>query len=135
MPNPILLNSDFRNSPLPKGEVYVNLPYDAAAEAQKRTYVKPVCERLQTEYISLLSSLTDKEDIVVSIFLSNGLEILVSEFDYDGTNLLIVKGLNSKSQEVTAFVHQSSLQVVFSKVPKGISEPRREIGFLLPKTE
>ena len=111
-----------------RNEFIMPVKRDFAAEAVTQTYVSRVCERLQEEHLSLLEGLTNEEDIIVSVFLFDGTEVLVSEFDYSGTNMLIVKG-KVRGKDATVFVHQSSLQVVFAKIPKEISQPRRVIGF------
>jgi hypothetical protein len=91
-------------------------------------HITAVWSHLQREYRETLEKASSNEDIAVTVVLFGGREIAVSEFGYAGPNLLVVYGkLNGK--EVTVYVHQSSLQVIFEKLPKDESAARQPMGF------
>ncbi|MFI5253514.1 MAG: hypothetical protein ACHQQQ_13900 [Bacteroidota bacterium] len=95
-------------------------------------HIEGVWEHLQNEYDKITKEISSNEMITVKVILFNGQEIVVNTFGYAGPNFLIVYGF-LKDKEITAYIHQSSLQVLFSKISKDEKQPRRSIGFVHPK--
>jgi hypothetical protein len=93
-----------------------------------------VWNHLEEHYKQMLAETSAVEDVAMSVFLFGNQEIRVREFGYAGPNLFVVHGFIGKD-EVTAYVHQACLQVVFSKVPKDAKAGRLQIGFAAPKEE
>ena len=116
---------------------FPNMPYipdsrtQATYLAAKYNDVKNTWADLENKYNELLKEVGADEDIAVSVFLFSGNEISVAKFECSGPNLLIVHGILCGNQ-VTAYIHQSCLQVVFGKVAKKPNASRVQFGFSPP---
>jgi hypothetical protein len=94
-------------------------------------HIKTVWNHLQKEHQELSKEAKSDQTVAASVFLFGGAEIAVETFGYAGPNLLIVNGqINGK--DITAYVHQSCLQVVFALVPKDSNASRGPLGFINP---
>jgi len=96
-------------------------------------HISGVYNHIQEEYEDLLKKAKPNEDVAATVFLFGGTEITVKTFGYAGPNLLIVNG-QIHGKDVRAYVHQSSLQVIFSLVPKDSKIPRTPLGFVAPRS-
>jgi hypothetical protein len=96
---------------------------------KEKRHVNSVWESLVIEYEEMYGSLTDSENLVAVVILQNGAEVHVTKFDYSGYDLLIVHGALRDGTIVKVFLHQNSLQVIFSKIPIEKEKPRQKIGF------
>lgn len=94
-------------------------------------HIRTVWEHLNNEVADLIKTLPEDHELIANVILFNGDMIQVEEFSYAGPNLLIVIGKRNNNKTVT-YIHQSSLQVVFSIVPKDVKVPRKAIGFIKP---
>lgn len=91
--------------------------------------IKDVWEELQREYAEMQTACSPGEEVGVTAMLYSGQEIHVDSFDCRYPDILIVKG-KSKDQEVTAYIAQTSVQIVFQKLKKETEKPRNPIGFI-----
>jgi len=94
-------------------------------------HISTAWEHLQNKYEELVKEAKADQDIAISVLLFGGTEIAVREFGYAGPNLLIVHGLVD-NKDITAYINQSCLQVVFALVPKDSKNPSQPIGFINP---
>ena len=92
-------------------------------------HISGVWNHLQNQYEEMLKEASPQEDVAVTVFLFGGTEIQVQSLGYAGPNLLMVFG-KLNDGDITAFVHQSCLQIVYSKVAKDEKGARIPIGFV-----
>ena len=97
-------------------------------------HIKTVWEHLGNEAADLMQELPADHELIATVILFNGDAIQVEEFGYAGPNLLIVHGIKN-GNKVTAYVHQSCLQVIFSIMPKDEKRPRQPFGFVSPDND
>ena len=95
-------------------------------------HISSVWEHLGNESAELKQQLALDEELTATVFLFGGEQIFVDTFGYAGPNLLIVHGLLN-GNKITAYVHQSCLQVVFAVVKKDPQKPRHQFGFVAEK--
>lgn len=94
-------------------------------------HVYTTFKQLKREVDALTQRLSPNEELIATIFLFGGAQLHVLSFAFAGPNLLIVEGLLN-GIKVVSYVHQHSLQVVFSIVAKDVEHPRQPIGFVIP---
>ena len=75
----------------------------------------------------LYSELIEGENLVASVILNNGQEILVSNLVADGDHLIIAQGVDRNGCEVEAVLANQALQVLMTKVKAPKQNP---MGFL-----
>jgi hypothetical protein len=92
-------------------------------------HIDGVWNHLENRYNKMIEDLPADKAISVVVFLFGGSQIQVREFGYAGPNLLTVHGILN-GENITAYVHQSCLQAVFSIVPKDDKKPITPIGFV-----
>lgn len=97
-------------------------------------HIEVVWEHLANESDELRKQLAADEDLAATVYLFGGEQIAVETFGYAGPNLLIVYGLVN-GNKVTAYVHQSCLQVVFRVIKKDPGKPQHQIGFIPEKDD
>lgn len=95
-------------------------------------HISGVWEHLSNESIELKQQLALDEELIATVVLFGGEQVLVNTFGYAGPNLLIIHGLLN-GNNVTVYVHQSCLQVVFSVTKKDPQKPRHQFGFVPEK--
>ena len=97
-------------------------------------HIETVWHHLGDKAADLKEKLPANHDLTASVILFGGDEILVETFGYAGPNLLLVNGKRNGNQ-VSAYVHQSCLQVVFAIVPSSGMKPKQQFGFVQPEND
>ena len=103
-----------------------------AATIQEGSTAQIVAENLYQEIVNYQSSLSNSEDVVMSIVQFNEtVTILVDSIGYIGYNLVRFGGKDSSGKPVELIQHISQLNFLLTVVPKSEPEtPKRKIGFV-----
>lgn len=103
-----------------------------AATIQEQSTAEIVAQNLYQEIVNYQSSLSDTEDVAISVVQFNqSITILVDSIGYIGYNLVRFVGKDNSGKQLELIQHISQLNFLLMIVPK--PEPKvekRRIGFL-----
>lgn len=85
------------------------------------------CIKSQIEFVS--ESLTEDQEILVELILSNGAIVYPNWIGHRNPNMVVFEGQNQYGHDVQVLIHQSAAQIVITKVPKDAGKPKKSIGF------
>lgn len=103
-----------------------------AATIQEQSIAEIVAENIYRELLNYQASLSDTEDVAMSIVQFNeSTTILVDSIGYIGYNLIRFLGKDNLGKPLELIQHISQLNFLLMVVPKSEKEPeKRKIGFL-----
>ena len=103
-----------------------------AATIQEQSIAEIVAENIYRELLNYQASLSDTEDVAMSIVQFNeSITILVDSIGYIGYNLIRFLGKDNLGKPLELIQHISQLNFLLMVVPKTEKEPeKRKIGFL-----
>ena len=104
-------------------------PETSPSGTESPTEFNAVWLHLKDEYRKYQESAKENEEVLATIIMNDGRNVLVKSFGFSGPDFLTTDGWIG-SEEVTVYVHPTALQVIFQKKVIEPERVRRVIGFL-----
>ena len=110
-------------------EYTVPREFNPVLDTLRDEWAKHVLKYLEEEYNNRVQQASDNQDVIAEICLYGGEKITVAKFGSKWTNIITVDGFLN-GNPVSLWLHQCSLQVLFSTLPKERLKNRPKIGFV-----
>ncbi len=107
----------------------VPMPRPITEVTKEATFIK-YFEELQKYYLNLRAhAQAEGKEVIMLVHGQNSLEITVSSISRNDSYGMVVRGVDSKRNEVHLFAHYTQIQVVFKVLSSQVSKEARQVDF------